>query len=97
MRGSQDPGARMYDEQWVRRQEANTPALQPVARGNSGGSRRRVSLELCASCLGLVGSSKLGSGWGGWCIRTHMGRVSGGERLSFDLFYWNSAQDSIGV
>lgn len=64
IRASQDPGARMYVEQWVRRQEANAPALQPVARGNSGDSRRRDSLGLCASCLGLVGSSKLGSGRG---------------------------------
>lgn len=64
MGGSQDPGARMYDEQWVRRQEENTPALQPVAQGNSGDSRRRDSLGLCVSCLGLAGSSKLGSGGG---------------------------------
>lgn len=89
MRRSQDPGARTYDEQWVRRQEANAPALQPVSWGNSGDSRRGDSLGPCVSCLGLVGSSKLGSGEG--CIWTHMDRGSDGDQLSFALFYWKSA------
>lgn len=41
MRGSQDPGARTYDEQWVRRQEANAPALQPVAWGEQWGFKEK--------------------------------------------------------